>query len=126
MFDFVGVLVLVVLIALFGFLAFRSWGSKRAWLKWLGLVLSGLLTLLFLLVLALALIGFSKLNAPQPNPVSNLKAQASPAASARVARWAGLCSGCHGSAQKLPLDGGSENFFASPPFGTIYPPNLTP
>lgn len=129
MFDFVGVLVLVVLVALFGFLAFRSSGSKRALLKWLGLILSGLLTLVFLLALVLALVGYSKLNARPGNPVSNLKAGGTPEQIARVGRWVNLCSGCHSTAQKLPLDGSKDNFFAgpgAPPIGVVQPPNLTP
>lgn len=129
MFDFVGVLILVVLIAIFAFLFLRSWGSKRTWLKWLGLIVTGLLTLVFVLVLGLSLVGFSKLNASQSNPVSNLKAGGSPEQLARTARWANLCSGCHSTEAKLPLDGSKDNFFSgpdSPPFGTLYPPNLTP
>ncbi len=129
MFDFVGVLILVVLIALFAFLFVRAWGSKRAWLKWLGSFLAGLLTLLCTLVLVAALIGFYKLNAPQPNPPSNLKAGGSPEQLARAGRWATLCSGCHSTQGKLPLDGSKDNFFSgpdAPPFGTLYPPNLTP
>ncbi len=129
MFDFVGVLGLLVLLALFGFLFLRSWGSKRAWLKWLGVVLAGILTLLFTLVLVVALIGFYKLNASPGNPVSSLKAGGSPEQLARAGRWATLCSGCHSTQAKLPLDGSKDNFFSgpdAPPFGTLYPPNLTP
>lgn len=129
MFDFVGVLVLVVLIALFGFLVFRSWGSKRAWLKWLGLVLSGLLTVVLLIVLALALVGFAKLNSRPGNPVSNLKAQTTPEQTARISRWVNLCAGCHSTGGKPPLDGSKDNFFSgpdAPPFGVVQPPNLTP
>ncbi len=128
MFDFVGVLILVVLLAIFVFLFIRAWGSKRAWLKWLGLILAGLFTLLSTLILIVALIGFAKLNAASGNPVSNLKAQASPDQLARVSRWATLCSGCHSTQAKLPLDGSADNFFGgpgNPPFGTLYPPNLT-
>jgi amino acid transporter len=84
MFDFVGVLFVVVLIALFAFLFLRAWGSKRAWLKWLGSFLAALLTVVCTLVLILALIGFYKLNALQPNPVSNLKAGGSPEQFARA------------------------------------------
>lgn len=129
MFDFVGVLVLVVLVALFGFLAVRAWGSKRAWLKWVGLVLSGLLTLIPLLLLVLALVGFAKLNATQPNPVSNLKAGGTPEQVASMGRKANLCSGCHSTQARLPLDGYKEGFFSgpdAPPFGMVQPPNLTP
>lgn len=78
MFDFVGVLILVVLVVLFGFLTRRAWGSKRKILKWVGLVLAGLLTLIFALVLVIALIGFSKLNASQSNPVASVKVAGTP------------------------------------------------
>lgn len=131
MFDFVGVLVLLVLIALFGFLLFRSWGSKRAWLKWLGLAVSGLLTLILLLALVLSLVGFAKLNAPQPNPVSNLKAGGTPEQIASMGRKAALCAECHSTGGKPPLDGAKDNFLAGPdgppfPMGVVQPPNLTP
>lgn len=129
MFDFVGVAILVIIIVFFAFLFLRARGSKRAWLKWLGAVLAGILTLLFALVLVVALIGFYKLNAPQSNPVSSLKAGGSPEQLARTGRWATLCSGCHSTQAKLPLDGSKNNFFNgpdAPPFGTLYPPNLTP
>jgi cytochrome c553 len=128
MFDFVGVLILVILIALFAFLFVRSWGSKKAWLKWSGLVLAGLLTLLLTLVLVVAMIGFYKLNASPGNPVSNLKAGGTPEQLARAGRWAGLCAECHSTQRALPLDGSAENFFSgpnAPPMGTMYPPNLT-
>ena len=53
--NVISVLVLVALIVLFAWLVRRSWGSKRAFVKWPGLVLSGLLTLLLVLVLVVAL-----------------------------------------------------------------------
>lgn len=130
MFDFVGVLILVVLLALFAFLFVRSWGSKRIWLKALGSFFAGLLTLAVLLVLVVALIGYYKLNAPQPNPVSNLKAGGTPEQVARIGRYASLCAGCHSTAGKLPVDGSKDNFGVDPrggpSLGVIYPPNLTP
>lgn len=48
------VLGLVALVALFGWLTKRAWGSKRKILKWFALVLAGLLTLLLAVV---ALVG---------------------------------------------------------------------
>lgn len=129
-FDFVGVLIVVVLLALFAFLFVRSWGSKRAWLKWIGSFLTGLLTLLCTLVLVVALIGFYKLNAPQPNAVSNLKAGGTPEQVARIGRYATLCAGCHSTAGKPPFDGSKDNFgtdpSGGPSLGVITPPNLTP
>jgi hypothetical protein len=44
MFDVVGILILVVLMAGFGFLATRAWKLKNAFLKWAGVFISGLLT----------------------------------------------------------------------------------
>ncbi len=129
MFDFVGVLILVVLIVLFGWLAKRAWGSKRAFLKWLGIILAGLLTLLLTLVLVVALIGFVKLNTPQNNPVTNVKVQGTPDQIARGENFAGFCAGCHSMTGKPPLDGSKGNFLeGGPPLVevTLYPPNLTP
>ena len=40
-----GLLVLVAVTALFGWLVWRSWRARKAWLKWVGLILSGLLFL---------------------------------------------------------------------------------
>ncbi len=127
MFDLVGVLVLVVLIVLFGWLTTRAWGSKRKILKWVGLVLAGLLTLIFALVLVVVLIGFSKLNASQSNPVASVKVAGTPDQLARGGKLAAGCAGCHSSAHHPPLDGGTDNFLAGgPPLGAVYGPNLTP
>lgn len=127
MFDFVGVIVLVALVALFSWLAKRAWGSKRKILKWVGLVLAGLLTLIFALALVVALIGFSKLNASQNNPAANVKVASTPDQLARGEKLAAGCTGCHSSAHHPPLDGGTENFLAGgPPLGAVYGSNLTP
>jgi hypothetical protein len=45
MFDIIGVITLVVLIAVFGFLITRAWKLKNAFLKWAGVFIAGLLTL---------------------------------------------------------------------------------
>src|SRR5438128_24321 len=82
MFDIPGVLVLVALIVLFGFLVTRAWRLKNGLLKWGGVVLGGLLTLIPLLVLALALVGFVKLNQHYANAAADVHVAA---AGARVA-----------------------------------------
>jgi len=46
MFDTFGVLILIVVIALFGFLTARAWKLKNDILKWGGVVIAALLTLL--------------------------------------------------------------------------------
>jgi mono/diheme cytochrome c family protein len=125
MFDFVGVGVLVVLLVLFGWLLTRAWGAKNAILKWGGALLTGLLTLVVGLVLVVALVGFYRLNATYPNPVSDLQVEGTPEQIARGERYAHLCAGCHSSTAQLPLNG--QNFAeGGPPIGTLYAPNLTP
>lgn len=126
MFDFVGVGVLIVLIVLFGWLASRAWRSKRRILKWVGVVVAGLLTLVLTLALVVALIGFYQLNAAHNNPVANVKVAGTPAQIARGERFAQLCAGCHATTEKPPLVGGPNFGADSPPLGTLYPPNLTP
>ena len=127
MFDIAGVAILVVLIAIFGFLTFRSWKAKNRWLKWIGTLLAGLLTLIPAALLVLALIGFSKLNQQYDNPVANIQVAGTPAQIARGEKLANICVSCHTPGNQLPLSG--SNFaakFEFPPFGTLYAPNLTP
>ncbi len=128
--NVVTVLVLVALIVLFGWLVRRSWRSKRAFLKWPGLVLSGLLTLLLSVVLVVGLIGFAKAYLPASNPASNLKVSGTPEQIARGKEIAYSCVGCHSPNGDLPLTGGQTNFAelapGAPSFGNLYPPNLTP
>ena len=125
----VGLVVLLALVVLFGWLTKRAWGSKRVVLKVLGLVLAGLLTLVLALVFVVALIGTFKLYAPASNPVASVKIAPTPEELARGAKLAGICVGCHSSAAKLPLDGSKDDFMAdptAPPVGSLYAPNLTP
>ncbi|HEX7587945.1 MAG TPA: hypothetical protein VF478_06480, partial [Anaerolineae bacterium] len=110
----VGLLVLLVLVVLFGWLAKRAWGSKHKVLKWPALVLSGLLTLAFVLVFVVALMGTLKLNAPAGNPVASVKVTGTPEQLARGQKIAGVCAGCHSTTGKLPLDGGKDDFLAGP------------
>jgi cytochrome c553 len=127
MFDTFGVLILIVLIALFGFLATRAWKLKNAILKWGGVVIAGLLTLIPTALLVLALIGFTKLNERHDNPVGNLQVAGTAAQIARGEKLAHGCVSCHTADGQLPLSG--TNFaakFGLPPLGTLYGPNLTP
>ncbi len=125
--NVISVLILVALVVFFAWLTRRAWGSKRAILKWLGVVLAGLLTLLLALVTVLGLIGFYKLNEQHNNPVGNIQVAGNPAQIARGERLAHICAGCHGAQKQLPLSG--VNFVTEydfPPLGTFYAPNLTP
>jgi mono/diheme cytochrome c family protein len=127
MFDIAGVAILVVVIAAFGFLTTRAWKVKRTLLKWVGVVISGLLTLIPTALLVLALIGFYKLNERHNNPITVIQVAGTPAQIARGEQLANICLSCHAPDNKLPLSG--TNFaarFDFPPMGTLYAPNLTP
>jgi mono/diheme cytochrome c family protein len=127
MFDFIGVLILIVLMAVFGFLTTRLWNLKNKFLKWSSVCLTGLLTLIPATLLVLALIGFYKLNEQFNNPVAAIRVAGTPAQIARGEQLAYNCTNCHAPGNQLPLSG--SNFVAKfdmPPLGTLYAPNLTP
>jgi mono/diheme cytochrome c family protein len=128
MFDIPGVLILVLFIAIFGFLTFRAWKARNRWLKWIGSLLAGLLTLIPAVLLILALVGYAKLNAHFNNPVDNIQVARTPAQIARGEKLANTCASCHSPGNQPPLSG--VNFgakFGFPPMmGSVYAPNLTP
>lgn len=127
MFDIAGIVVLVALIAFFGFLATHAWKAKNALVRWAGVFLCALLTLIPAVVLVLGLIGFAKLNEQHANPVADITVTGNAAQVARGRQLAHICVGCHTTDNNLPLAG--TNFaakFGLPPLGTFYAPNLTP
>ena len=127
MFDYAGVFLLVALIALFGFLTTRAWKLKNVLLKWGGLVLAGLLTLLGVAVLGLGLRGFVLINQKYDNPVADIQVARTEAQIARGQQLAHICANCHSPGRELPLSGTNFLFkFDMPPMGTLYAPNLTP
>lgn len=126
MFDIVGLLILVALATLAAWLITRARRATHVAVKWIGLVLSSVMTLAFTLAICVALVGFYKLNFPRRPPVANVKVTGTPAQLARGAKFAAICAGCHSLDGKPPLVG--RNFFegGGPPAGTMYAPNLTP
>lgn len=126
MIDFVGLLILLALVVLFGWLVTRAWRARNGIVKWAGTIIAGLLTLLFAFVLVMALVGTSKLTAKHDNPVQDVKVAMTPEQIARGERGAALCAGCHAADHQAPMEG--SNFGADMPFpiGTLYAPNLTP
>lgn len=126
MFDFVGVGALVLLAALFGWLALRARRATHALVKWGGLVLSGLLAVVCTTVLLVALVGFYKLgHQPYAYPALDLKVAGTPEQVARGTKFIGFCAACHSPAGQPPLTG--QDFAKEgPPLGTLYAPNLTP
>ena len=128
MFDFVSTAIVVLLLLVFGFLAFRSWRAKRMLWKLLGGIVFTLLTLVSLLVLVGAIAGFAKLNQSYntTNPVPNIKVQGTAEQIARGEKFANFCANCHGNHGNLPLSGQDFTEGGGPPFGTLFAPNLTP
>jgi cytochrome c553 len=127
MFDIVGVLILIVIIAVFGFLTTRALRIRIAFLKWVVVFLTGLLTIIPVALLVLALVGFVKLNQHYDNPVAAVQVAGTPVQIARGKQLAHACMSCHSPGNELPLSG--SNFvekFAFPPLGVVYAPNLTP
>jgi len=127
MFDSVGVFIIIVLITLFGFLTSRAWKLKNAMLKWGGVIIAGLLTLISTTLLILALVGFYKLNERFDNPIANIQVTGTAAQIARGEQLAHMCVNCHATDSQLPLSGTDMAAkFPFPPLGTLYAPNLTP
>ena len=57
LFAIATILIPIVLALLFFWLARRAWGSRNAIVKWVGVILAGLLTLIFALVTILGAVG---------------------------------------------------------------------
>lgn len=113
-------LIIIVLIALFGFLTTRAWKLKNGILKWGGVIIAGLLTLMSTAMLVLALVGFYKLNERFDNPIVNTQVTGTAAQIARGEQLAHICTSCHTTDGQLPLSG--TNFIAEfpfPPVGTL-------
>jgi len=125
MFDVLGMLGLVLCAILFGWLFTRARRAKLQLLKWGGMVVSGLLTLLLTAAFLVASVGFYRLTVPpQKYPVPEVKLAVSPEQIARGERFAVMCPLCHSPDGKPPLVG--QDFGKGGPIGTLYAPNLTP
>ena len=128
---FVNILILLVLIAITvgaGWLTFRAWKAKRWFVKWPGVIVSGLLTLVFALVVFVSGSGLAKMYVPTSEPAPNLKVEGTPEQIARGKYLAYIgCAGCHGTNEEFPLTGGTDFAQEIPmPIGSIVSANLTP
>ena len=121
-------LVLVGLVVFFGWLVKRAWGAKRWFVKWPGVILAGLLALVFALVVFVAGSGLAQMYVPTSEPVPNLKVEGTPAQIARGKHLAYIgCAGCHGTKEEFPLTGGFNLASDIPmPIGSLVSANLTP
>jgi len=126
--NVLGWLVFVAFAVLFGWLTRRAWRVKNALLKWGGVALSGLLTLVLVLLTVVLGRGLYILYMPRNYPVAEITVARTPEQIARGEHLAAtVCAACHNPDGELPLSGGknlSED--AGLPLGDLYPPNLTP
>jgi len=120
-------LVIVVVTVVFGWLTWRAWRAKRWFVKWPGVVLSGLLTLVLGLVSVLAAIGLYQFYAPRGSPIEELQVAGTPEQIARGEHLAKIeCVGCHALNGELPLSGGRDVAADLPlPLGSFISINLT-
>ncbi len=126
--NIIALLVLAALVGLFAWLVRRAWGAKRGWVKWPGVALAGLFTLLFALLTVVGAIGTYKLFRSYNVSIPQVTVAGTPEQVARGEHLAEvLCATCHSLNGNLPLSGGinlSED--AGLPLGDIYAPNITP
>lgn len=124
----VSIIIVLIIAALFGWLAMRSWKSKNRFIKWFGVILGSLLSLLLLIIAVFASIGLKKLYTLNTLSAPDVTAQGTPDQIVRGEHIALiLCASCHSLNDELPLSGG-ENLSteAGLPLGDIFAPNLTP
>lgn len=121
-------LIMVAVAVLFGWLTLRAWRAKNAIVKWGGVVLSGLLTLVLAVVSVVSLNGLIKIYAPKNIPISDVKVAGTPEQIQRGQHLANaFCVECHSTNRELPLSGGRDMGKDIPiPLGAFVPPNLTP
>jgi mono/diheme cytochrome c family protein len=126
MFDILGMLGLALFAAFFGWLGNRARRATRPLLKWGGMVVSGLLTLVLTTTFLVASVGFYRLTIPPHQySVTEVKVAGTPEQVARGERFAAMCPLCHSPDGKPPLVG--QDFgTGGPPIGTLYAANLTP
>ncbi len=131
--NILGMLILIALVIAFAWLFSRALRARNLIVRWVGIILSGLLTLLLAAVTVMAGIGLYKMNVAPYNYSASLASStvSIPATGGvdvkRGQRLAAGCAGCHSSTGNLPLDGSKDNMLSGgPPAGVLYAPNLTP
>ena len=129
---FVNLIVLLIIIAItffFGRLTYRAVKAQRTWVKILGGLGAGLLTLVFAAVSFWGIKGMMTVYSPKVASAPDLKVESTPEQVARGEYIVNLgCVGCHGVDEAPPLKGGwnmaeAEGFGF---MGQVATENLTP
>ncbi len=128
---FINILLLVI-IALaavsFAWITRRAFQARSPILKWIGVVLGGLLTLVFALTALLAAVGMFKFYSVRSAPIPDLKVEGTAAQVERGRHLASaFCVECHSTTRDFPMTGGVDLGSDLPiPMGSFYSVNLTP
>ncbi len=129
-------LLIIGLVVLFGWFTYRAIRAKKVWVKIVGGIGAGLLTLLFVVVAFMGAKGMAATYFPGADPAPDLKVAGTPEQIARGDYLVNLsCVGCHGAldasgtpTEAHPMSGGF-NIAAAEGFGFIgdmVTENLTP
>ncbi len=112
----------------FFILALRLKRSQQVWIKWPGMLLSGLMGLILLATSTVAATGLYKLNVPPYQyTLADVEVAGTSEQMVRGEQLAYLCIDCHSSTGELPLDGSKDNLATEEvPIGILYATNLTP
>jgi mono/diheme cytochrome c family protein len=128
----INILILLALIAftvVAGWVTWRAIRAKRTWVKIVGVLGAGLLTLVLAAVTVFTGKGLAFMYIP-PAPAPDLTVEGTPEQIARGRYLAGVaCVGCHGANEsgEFPLTGGSDFAAEIPiPIGSMIVANLTP
>ena len=129
--DILIMIVLIALVGLFAWLAQSASRSSHGWIKWPGMLLSSLVSLLVLAILGLVIYGQVKFKPVQANrPLYQIQADMSPAGQERgkylVENVMGCAGACHTPEGKSPFIGQMENANMGPAVIEFNVPNLTP
>ncbi|HEX7976740.1 MAG TPA: cytochrome c [Anaerolineales bacterium] len=121
-------LLLVAVTVFFIWLVTRAWKSRRWYVKWPGVLLSGLLALLLTVFSVVALIGLVKIYTPAGTAVQEVKVAGTPEQIQRGQHLAdAFCVECHSTTGQLPMIGGRDlSGDLGIPIGKFVSVNLTP
>src|SRR5574338_1726242 len=124
----------LILIAIIGLAVFLGWLTRQAWrsdrpiLKWAGVVVGGIFTLIVSLVAVLGLVGVFKYYNPPQHAVNEIKVESTPEQVARGGHLAAaFCVECHSTTRDFPMTGGVDIGADLPiNLGSYVSVNLTP
>lgn len=109
--NIIALLIIVALVILFGWLTFRAWKAKRWYIKWPGVIGSGLLTLVLVGVAGAGGRGLAMFYFPNVPPARDLQVAGTPEQLARGEYLVQIgCVGCHSAVGPEGLPSGQPPF----------------